>query len=534
MQLPEDAWASGAGTGRAKDHLSLLNRSEKLVTALLESASQAIVSVDREGRIVLANRRTEEIFGYPREELLGANIDILLPEAKRAAHTRQRQDYFMRPRVRPMGIGTELSGRKRDGTEFPVEVSLSFVETEEGVFAIAFVTDITARKQLEEQLTHSQKMEAVGRLAGGIAHDFNNMLTVISGYNRMMLDELGAIDPLRGYAEEVLKAADRAAALTYQLLAFSRRQVAQPRVLSVNKLIADLDQMVRRLIGEDVQLQLALSPDAGNIKADPSHIEQALVNLAINARDAMPGGGRITVETSNVVLDETYAKTHLGVQPGEFVMIALSDTGHGMDAETRRRIFEPFFTTKEKGKGTGLGLAMVYGVVKQAGGDIWVYSEPGQGTTFKLYFPRVVEPASHGMPAAEVRPEPAPTATILVVEDEQAVRDLTVRILRQLGYSVLTASSGAEALEVSERHEGEIAALLTDVVMPSMSGRELADQLLKSRPEMGVLYLSGYTENSIVHHGVLDRDVNFLPKPFSRDALAKKVRHILTRKKKQG
>jgi len=498
-----------------------------MVMALLESASQAILSVDRNGRIVLANPKTEEMFGYSREELLGARIEILLPASKRRVHGRDREEYFTRPRVRPMGIGMDLAGRRKNGTEFPVEISLSHVETTEGLFAIAFVNDISDRKRLEGQLLQAQKMEAVGRLAGGVAHDFNNMLTVIAGYNRMILDDLSPLDPLRGCAEEVLKAADRAAALTRQLLAFSRRQVMQPVVMDVNVTVGHTEKMLRRLIGEDVELVLILPADIGNIKADPNHIEQAIVNLALNARDAMPKGGRITVETANARLDETYARTHMGVKPGDFVMVAVSDNGCGMDAETRRRIFEPFFTTKEKGMGTGLGLATVYGSVKQLGGDIWVYSEPGQGTTFKLYFPRVAEVADP--PSSDpmgVDREPA-TETILVVEDEEAVRDLTVKILRKLGHTVLAAANGAEAIAIAKSYAGPIALLLTDVVMPNMSGRQVADELLKLRPELKVLYLSGYTDNTVVHHGVLEDGVEFLPKPYSREALARKIRDVL-------
>jgi PAS domain S-box-containing protein len=515
------------GASQRRDPITLLHESEKLVMALLESASQAILSVDPNGRIVLANPKTEEMFGYSRQELLGARIEILLPESQRRAHGRDREEYFTRPRVRPMGIGMDLAGRRKDGTEFPVEISLSYVETAEGLFAIAFVNDISDRKRLEGQLLQAQKMEAVGRLAGGVAHDFNNMLTVIAGYNRMILDELSPLDPLRGCAQEVLKAADRAAALTKQLLAFSRRQVMQPCVMNVNTAVMHTETMLRRLIGEDVELVLSLPEDVGNIKADPNHIEQAIVNLALNARDAMPKGGRITVETANVHLDENYARTHMGVKPGEFVMVAVSDTGHGMDAETRRRLFEPFFTTKEKGKGTGLGLATVYGAIKQLGGDIWVYSEPGQGTSFKLYFPRVTETAT--LPAASpVEQDRAPsTETILVVEDEQTVRDLTVRILRKLGHTVLAAAHGVEAIEIAKSYSGPIALLLTDVVMPNMSGRQVAEELLKLRPELKVLYLSGYTDHTVVHHGVLEDGVEFLPKPFSREALARKIRDVL-------
>ncbi|HUA59602.1 MAG TPA: PAS domain S-box protein [Verrucomicrobiae bacterium] len=506
-----------------------LHKSEKLLSALLESASQAIISIDRTGCIVLVNGRAEQMFGYPRGEMLGSRIELLLPESKRATHSRERDGFFSRPHIRPMGIGLDLSGRRKDGSEFPVEVSLSYVQNEEGGYAIAFVSDISQRKRLEEQLLHAQKMEAVGRLAGGVAHDFNNMLTVISGYNRMMLDELSALDPLRGYAEEVLKAADRAAALTNQLLAFSRRQVMQPRVVNVNTILGQTEKMLQRLIGEDISLALSLAPNTGNVRADPGHIEQAIVNLAVNARDAMPMGGRLSIETGNVTLDEDYARTHMGVTPGDFVMIAVSDSGHGMDAETRRRIFEPFFTTKAKGKGTGLGLATVYGIIKQTGGDIWVYSEPGRGTTFKLYFPRVSEPVSDSLEAETEYSRKAGSETILVVEDERAVRDLTVRILKQLGYQVLTASSGAEALELSHAHPGHIDLLLTDVVMPNMSGRQLADALLLLRPQTKVLFLSGYTENTVVHHGVLEPGVDFLPKPFSRENLARKLREMFAR-----
>jgi PAS domain S-box-containing protein len=505
------------------------SRSEKLLNALLESASQGIVSIDRRGRIVLANRRAEEMFGYTRDEMLGARIELLLPEAKRAAHAHQREEYFSQPHTRPMGIGMDLSGRRCDGKEFPVEVSLSFIEVEGELFGIAFVSDISQRKALEAQLLHAQKMEAVGRLAGGVAHDFNNMLTVVAGYNRMILDELSPMDPLRGYAEEILKAADRAGALTNQLLAFSRRQVMQPRIINVNDVLIQTQKMLQRLIGEDVQLNLGLFADLGNIKADPNHIEQAIVNLAVNARDAMPMGGTITIETANTQLDENYSKTHLGVKPGEFVMIAVSDTGHGMDSATRQHIFEPFFTTKARGKGTGLGLATVYGMVKQSGGDIWVYSEPGQGTTFKLYFPRVMERTTTDA-AGSVRVESTNgSETILLVEDEKAVRDLTARMLKQLGYTALTAASGAEAIEISRAFPGYIAMLLTDVVMPHMSGRQVADALTGTRPGMKVLYLSGYTENAVVHHGVLENGVDFLPKPFTREVLAHKIREVLER-----
>jgi len=495
-----------------------------MVEALLESASQAILSVDSSGKIVLANHRAEEMFNYTRDELVGASIEMLLPESRRGAHEQHRERYFGQPRVRPMGIGMELSGRKRCGIEFPVEVSLSSVQTPNGVFAIAFVTDISRRKLLEEQLVHAQKMEAVGRLAGGVAHDFNNMLTVIAGYNRMILDELRPDDPLRDYVEEIARAAGRAGAITKQLLVFSRRQMLEPRVISVNGIVTQIEKMLLRLLGEDIQLTLDLQEDVANIKADPNQLEQAIVNLAVNARDAMPSGGQIFLQTANVRLDETYVQTHLGVRPGDYVMIAMTDTGYGMDAETRKRIFEPFFTTKEKGKGTGLGLSSVYGMVKQSGGDIWVYSEPGKGATFKLYFPQVHAAVETNVGQPERFETPA-SATVLVVEDEQAVRELTVRMLQRLGYKVLSAASGREAIEVSNSFAGRISLLVTDVVMPEMSGRQVADAIIAARPEVKVLFLSGYTEHTAIHQGI-GAGVNFLPKPFSRESLARKLVEI--------
>jgi two-component system, cell cycle sensor histidine kinase and response regulator CckA len=359
-----------------------------------------------------------------------------------------------------------------------------------------------------------------------VAHDFNNMLTVISGYTRMILDELSPQDPLREYAGEIANAADRAGAVTQQLLAFSRRQLIQPRIIDINAAIVETEKMLRRLLGEDIQLNLDLQENLSHIKADPNQIEQAVVNLAVNARDAMPAGGQIFVRTSEVHLDETYVRTHLGVKPGDYVMLSVADTGQGMTAEIRQRIFEPFFTTKERGKGTGLGLATVYGMVKQSGGDIWVYSEPGKGTTFRLYFPKVTELPRESRPRGPVTPRAEKGQIILVVEDEKPVRELTVRMMQQLGYSVLSAASGKEAIAISNSFAGSIGLLVTDVVMPEMSGRQVADELLRARPELKVLYVSGYTEHAIIHQGV-ESGVEFLAKPFTREALALKMAEIL-------
>jgi two-component system, cell cycle sensor histidine kinase and response regulator CckA len=506
------------------DRFGLLNF-EQMVTALLESASEAILCVDRSGRIALVNPRAEEMFVYTRAELLGARIEMLLPEAKRAVHEHEREAYFEHPRTRPMGIGMELTGRRRDGSEFPIEVSLNTAETPEGVFAMAVVTDISQRKRVQEQLVHAQKMEAVGRLAGGVAHDFNNILTVISGYTRMILEELSPQDPLREYADEIAKAADRAGAVANQLLVFSRRKLLQPRIVDVNAAITQNEKMIRRLLGGDIQLTLDLEENIPHIKADPNQIEQAVVNLAVNSRDAMPEGGRISIQSAKVYLDEDYVRTHLGVKPGEYVMVAVTDTGQGMTAEVRQRIFEPFFTTKERGRGTGLGLATVYGMVKQCGGDIWVSSEPSKGTTFRLYFPK-----ANGQPR-ETNPLEKETAavekreTVLVVEDETPVRELTVRMLQQLGYNVLSAASGSEAIAMNDSFAGRISLLVTDVVMPEMNGQQVAEALLQLRPELKVLYVSGYTEHIVIHRGAKP-GVDFLAKPFSREALAKKLTEL--------
>jgi two-component system cell cycle sensor histidine kinase/response regulator CckA len=383
-----------------------------------------------------------------------------------------------------------------------------------------------ALRASEEQLRQSQKLESVGQLAGGIAHDFNNLLTVINGNSDLLLRRLDD-EKQRERVEEIKRAGERAAQLTRQLLAFSRKQILQPVVLDLNHVVPDVGKMLRRLIGEGIDLITALDPGLGQVDADPGQIEQVLMNLAINARDAMPKGGKLTIQTANVYLDESYVRTHAAVKPGPYVMLAVSDTGHGMDAETQARIFEPFFTTKEKGKGTGLGLSTVYGIVKQSGGNICVYSEVGRGTTFKIYLPCVGEAAEPHAQAAPQSITPQGVETVLLVEDDEIVRKLAREILELNGYGVLTAADGGEALSLCEHHEGPIHLLLTDVVMPQMSGREVAERATALRPAMKVLYMSGYTDDSIIHHGVLDAGVAFLEKPFTPDAMARKVREVL-------
>jgi len=384
----------------------------------------------------------------------------------------------------------------------------------------------TERRSLERQLLQSQKMEAVGRLAGGIAHDFNNVLTAIFGYVGLLLDGLPTLSPLRPDLEEIRTAAERAAGLTRQLLAFSRKQVLQMRVLDLNELMADLDKLLRRLLGEDIDVVTTLDAALGAVRADSGQLEQVVVNLAVNARDAMPSGGRLTLETRNAELDETYAREHQPVRPGRYVMFALSDTGTGMSPETMSHMFEPFFTTKEAGKGTGLGLATVYGIVKQSGGYVWCYSELGHGTTFKVYLPRVDEPVDRLPVRVAARPTRG-SETVLIVEDEAALRALTRRVLEKHGYTVLDASDADAAAALAREHAGPIHLLLADVVLPGGSGRALADALLVQRAALKVLFMSGYTEDAIVHRGVLARDTPFIGKPFAAETLAAKVREVL-------
>jgi signal transduction histidine kinase/ActR/RegA family two-component response regulator len=379
----------------------------------------------------------------------------------------------------------------------------------------------------EEQLRQAQKMEAVGKLAGGVAHDFNNLLTAIICNSDLTLRRLGEDDPLRRNIEGIKGAGERAAALTRQLLAFSRKQVLQPKVLNLNDVVVETNKMLRRLIGEDIDLLTVLEPSLGQVKADPGQIDQVLINLCVNARDAMPRGGKLIIETANIYVDEEYARRHLSVRPGWYVMLVVTDSGCGMDAPTQERIFEPFFTTKEVGKGTGLGLSTVYGIVKQSGGNVWVYSEVGRGTTFKIYLPRTDQVAEQ-LDAGNAHDEPpAGTETVLLVEDEEMVRRMAHEILLMNGYQVLESSHGAEALDTCREHRGPIHLMLTDVVMPRMSGRELAEHAATLRPEMRVLYMSGYTDDSIVHHGVLDEGMAFIEKPFTPNSLAHKVRAAL-------
>jgi len=503
-----------------------LRTSEESYRDLVEDARDIIYTSDLEGRFTSLNRAGEQLTGYSRREAVTLNFaDVVAPEYLELARKMLTRKLAGEP-----ATVYELEIVTKDSRRLALEINSRPIYRDGNAVGIQGVArDITERKQLEEQLRQSQKMECVGRLAGGVAHDFNNLLTVITGYSELLLKRFTQDDDIAEKLNEIRKASKRASALTYQLLAFSRKQVLQPKLLDINAIVNDVGKMLQRLIGEDIELVMVLHPAIGHIKADPGQISQILMNLAVNARDAMPQGGKLLIETASVHLDQEYVRHHLGAKPGSYIMLALVDTGTGMDDATQQRIFEPFFTTKTPGGGTGLGLATVYGIVKQSGGYITVESESGVGSTFKIYLPLVdvndeaetagLEPANGNMPRG--------TEKILLVEDEIAVRTLAREILEMCGYGVLEAGDGVEAVSICERVDCVIDLLVTDVVMPQMSGRELAEQLSVSRPEMRVLYMSGYTDDSTVRHGLGDGSAKFIQKPFTPETLAHKVREVI-------
>jgi PAS domain S-box-containing protein len=514
-------------TERKRAEAEILEWKNRYEAAVLASR-QIIYDRDPKTNRVTFGINLEAILGYSPDEIAGAYHgwrEIIHPDDL-DRYTKE-MDRILALATEPLHI--EYRVRKKNGPYFTVRDEGHFIldSSEKAGHLVGFITDITEQRMLEEQLRQSQKMEAVGRLAGGLAHDFNNLLTVIKGYSRMVLDDPRREDRVRANVQHIDAAAERAATLTRHLLAFSRKQVLQPKVIDLNALIVNLDQMLRRLIGEDILVVTVTASDLAAVKADPGQIEQVIMNLVVNARDAMPNGGKLTLETANVDLDTEYAREHEGVRPGRYVMLAVSDTGSGMDLQTQSRIFEPFFTTKELGRGTGLGLSTVYGIVKQSGGHIWVYSELDRGTTFKIYFARVEDPAGNAQQIARPAVPTEGHETLLLVEDDQQVRELTHSVLVSCGYTVLVAENGLAAVKICEQQGSEIDLLLTDVVMPGISGREVASQVSARWPNIKVLYMSGYTENSIVHHGVLDTGTYFLAKPFTPAALANKVREVL-------
>lgn len=508
-----------------KKSAEALRRSEASFRSVVEDAPYSIYRANLAGEFLLVNPALQKMLGYEsREELEKANlaseIYTSLPEHQRITNLFLHDPHFK---------DIELEWKRKDGNRITVRCSGRPVKDESGTMAYleVFAEDVTEQRVLERQLRMAQKMEAVGRLSGGIAHDFNNLLGVIIGYSQVLKRNLGSGHAAFEYAEEIEKASQRAVSLTRQLLAFSRQQVLEPAIINLNTLVSDMEKMLPRLIGEDIELNLTLDGSLGQVKADGGQIEQVLMNLAVNARDAMPDGGKLIIQTGNVELDSIYVRQHPGSRPGQYIMLSVTDTGTGIDPEIQGQIFEPFFTTKERDKGTGLGLATVYGVVKQSGGYIAVESEKGNGASFKVYLPRIEQPT-------EVRAEsiPAPVTvrgweTILLAEDADALRKLAQMFLRENGYQVLSAANGTEALELARQHDGPIHLLLTDVVMPGMNGRMLAERLAPFHPGMKVLYMSGYTDSFIAGHGVLEPGTHLLHKPFTEETLKRSVRLVL-------
>jgi PAS domain S-box-containing protein len=502
-----------------------LRRSEARYRSLVQSAVYGIYRSSLEGRFLDVNPALIAMLGYGSAEevlALDAKRDVFLDPEE---HERHMRDFRRGVQVENL----EVRWKRRDGQAMTVRLSGRVVSSHEDAAGVLemIAEDVTEKRALEDQFRQAQKMEAVGRLAGGVAHDFNNLLMVISGYTEVLLEHTGPEDPLQAKIEAIHQAADRASNLTRQLLAFSRKQLLELKVVDVNIVVRDMERLLRPLIGENIELSTRLAPELGRTRADAGQIEQVIMNLVVNSKDAMPTGGKITIQTANVDLDDDLRRECGYIRPGSYIMLSVSDNGHGMDEETQSRVFEPFFTTKEKGKGTGLGLSTVYGIVKQSGGYVLTQSALGQGATFRIYLPRVEDAAEPVGPLPVSVIESGGSETILLVEDEESVRQLVRETLESKGYKILEAENGADALQLASQQASPIHMLITDVVMPGMSGRELATQLCAAWPKTKVLYLSGYTEDAIVHEGVLEAGTSFLQKPFTLQVLSRKVRDIL-------
>jgi PAS domain S-box len=504
-------------------------QAEELFKSLAANSPVGVYIV-QEGKFVYASPQFQRDSGYREDELLGMEaLSLVFPDDRETVRNNAVQ-MLKGKRIVPY----EFKAIDKNGEMKWTLESVASIQRQGKQAAIGSYQDISERKKaeqqmlsLQEQLRQSQKMEAIGRLAGGVAHDFNNLLTVISIQSQLSVLGLREGDPLRENLQEIEKAADRAADLTRQLLAFSRHQILEMKVLNLNFIVSDLEKMLHRIIGEDLELASILADDLGMVKVDPGQMEQVIVNLAVNAKDAMPQGGQLTIETTNVELDGGYTRTHMGVVPGAYVMLSITDTGVGMTREIKEQIFDPFFTTKEKGKGTGLGLSTVYGIVKQSGGDIYVYSEPNQGTAFKIYFPRVFEPGEEWAKKEAVGEISRGEETILVVEDDGMVRKLAINILRMQGYTVLEAEAGGEALLMCEQYKDPIDLILTDIVMPHMGGPELIERLKQVRKDFKALFMTGYTDETIVQQGILEKGIELINKPFTIQKLSRKVREVL-------
>jgi PAS domain S-box-containing protein len=502
---------------------------------ILESAVTAIITIDDKGLIESVNPATEQLFGYPAAELIGQNVKLLMPEPYRAEHGRYIDSYLKTGTKKIIGIGREVSGRRKDGATFPVHLAVSEFQADGRRYFTGMVHDLSDRKHIEEALRESerrlaqaQKMEAVGQLTGGIAHDFNNLLLVITG-NLELLDEQLERDDLRSLLKEAQDAAQLGSQLTHQLLSFARRRHTDPHVIVLNDLVVRVADLLRRTLGEHISLANSLTPNLWETRADPGQFQSAIVNMAVNARDAMPNGGKLVVETRNVVLDADHADLHPELKPGEYVQLSVSDTGTGMPPEIRDRVFEPFFTTKEKGRGTGLGLAMVYGFIKQSGGHVTIYSEVGHGTTINLYFPRVVTASAEQKQsgAAMSKVDPQARETILVVEDDERVRVLTVTRLKMIGYRVLEASDGRKALEVLQGGD-RVDLVFTDLIMPGgLSGREVANRARELKPGIKVLLTSGYAEELVRGDELEQEQLRVLRKPYRQADLVMALRDVL-------